>query len=500
MGLDPTTTRSISNLLRELTTNSAPRLVLGLRPQDELPEWITHVVALGNKQQIIFTGSQAGFKEKLKLWREVRQLHGRRKDGKLKRGQKVAEALFENGVLDNDLLMDYGLTKLATRPAVKPAKKDGEPIIEMDGVQVRYGDRIVLGDWEQKVNGELKQGLHWKVRRGQRWAIIGANGSGKTTLLSLITSDHPQAYALPIKWFGRSRLPEPGQPGISVFDLQSRIGHSSPELHAFFPRQLSVRQALESAWADTFLSPPRLNTERDATVDLFLRKFKSELMPNTPPSSTKSQDSDVSIPLPKFFTSGLSQQSLEEDLTDVDWADNIRFGDLDIAQQRLVLFLRAIISRPDLIILDEAFSGMASSLRTKCFDFLEFGDAAFRSEYESKFPGLSEDQALIIVSHVPDELPRFLTHFMRLPSAVEIANESGSSSETMLPFAVGTTLHSHLKHSWETIWSVPQLVRSEAAKKGEPGDDAVVYDYVSPSSRKSGRSSSGKSRSKKKST
>ena len=46
-------------------------------------------------------------------------------------------------------------------------------IIELTDVSVRRGGRTILGP------------IDWAVRRGQRWVVLGANGSGKSTLLSI---------------------------------------------------------------------------------------------------------------------------------------------------------------------------------------------------------------------------------------------------------------------------------------------------------------------------
>lgn len=249
-------------------------------------------------------------------------------------------------------------------------------------------------------------------------------GSGKTTLVSLICSDHPQAYSLPIKVFGRGRLPQPGLPGISIFDIQSRIGQSSPEIHAFFPRNLSIRQSLESAWADTFLGTPRLTYENDVTVDAYLRWFEAELNPAFTPLTT-SFITKLWKP-DKGFPSSL------------DWADNIRFGDAPFSAQRVALFLRGIIKKPDLVILDEAFSGMDDHVRDKCMLFLTWGETKSfgvnvtkrrtlikRFVYntppellsERIIEGLSKDQALICVSHIKEEVPGVVRQWMSLPEA-----------------------------------------------------------------------------------
>lgn len=52
----------------------------------------------------------------------------------------------------------------------------GAPLIEMRGVKVNYDKHCVLGDWQQEAEGEMKEGLWWTVREGERWGIFGTNG------------------------------------------------------------------------------------------------------------------------------------------------------------------------------------------------------------------------------------------------------------------------------------------------------------------------------------
>ena len=54
------------------------------------------------------------------------------------------------------------------------APRSGEDVARLTGVVKRYGGRTVHG------------GLDWLVRRGERWAVLGANGAGKSTLLKLV--------------------------------------------------------------------------------------------------------------------------------------------------------------------------------------------------------------------------------------------------------------------------------------------------------------------------
>ena len=122
----------------------------------------------------------------------------------------------------------------------------------------------------------------------------------------------------------------------------------------------------------------------------------------------------------------------------MDWADTIRFGETPFAAQRILLFLRAIIKKPDLVILDEAFGGMDDRVRDKCMLFLTWGETKSFGVYtdrkdvgdrrfvyntpsmllsEKLVEGLSENQALICVSHVKEEVPGVVRQWMSLPEA-----------------------------------------------------------------------------------
>ncbi|KAK1141713.1 hypothetical protein N8T08_008811 [Aspergillus melleus] len=487
MGLDPATVRSISDLLQRLAAKSNPRLILALRPQDSLPEWITHVMILGNSNQVLFQGPRSDTEKLWEVWRAV--YDGRpasrtwRKD-KHKVWYDKAIKDMDAGYLDRTLMWDLQVPTRTESQLTISSARGGEALIEMDGVRVQYGDKVVLGDWRQNVNKQVKDGLHWTVRRGQRWAVLGANGSGKTTLLSLITSDHPQAYALPIKLFGRSRLPEPGKPAISVFELQSRLGHSSPEIHAFFPRQLTIRQSIESAFAETFLSKPMLDHARDLDVSATLRYFKGELDPDAavtmseePPKVTTEARSHF----PKLqYPYGAGKAFTPSDY-EVEYADSVTFGQLNMGQQRLVLFIRALVHRPDIVILDEAFSGMSASIRDKCIHFLEVGEhgrgrasTAKRrtspletwlrgystSIANARFTGLTDEQALIMISHNREEIPDSVRYWMRLPAPAE-------DGEEPLDFRHGTISEDRTlgdPRTWHLAWTPGSLFKKNARR------------------------------------
>lgn len=88
----------------------------------------------------------------------------------------------------------------------------GRPVVEMQDLTIKYGDKTVIAN------------LNWKINAGERWALTGRNGSGKTTLFSLIYADHPMAYCQKVFLFGGRR-----GSGESIWDIKKRINYFGPE-------------------------------------------------------------------------------------------------------------------------------------------------------------------------------------------------------------------------------------------------------------------------------
>ncbi|KAI4721647.1 P-loop containing nucleoside triphosphate hydrolase protein [Aureobasidium sp. EXF-10727] len=426
MGLDPMTTRHISAFLQQMAEQSNPNIILSLRVGDEMPSWITHVLVfdpLANTK-VRYQGSRASVSKSMHRMRGDQDFFQALRQTILPISDRPSRAKkTEKTMLSRDAL-----------PKTHAPLTPGEPVVEMQGVKVSYGadnesiKRTVLGNWSRSVDGAEEEGLWWNVRRGERWGVFGPNGSGKTTLLSLITSDHPQTYGLPIKLFGRSRIPSPGQLGISIFELQARMGHSSPEVHTYFPKHLSIRRVLESAWADTPLSKPRLTRQNDVRVEAFLRWFAPELEPTRASGLQALQKTSRG----GYHDLKRSLERLQIDSSDIDWADTMTFRDLPFGSQRLLLFLRALVSEPDLIILDEALSGMDEVIREKCLLFLAHGEKldykpGKKSHTESlqtkndmvNFGGIQDKQALLTISHRTEDIPGCIRQWICLPEPSE---------------------------------------------------------------------------------
>ncbi|KAK7416062.1 hypothetical protein QQZ08_012144 [Neonectria magnoliae] len=403
MGLDPPTVTGLSPLLQSLAAQASPRLILSARPQDPVPEWVTDLVYLRTDCQISSMGPKEVVLDGLKKYVQGVRKGGLTEDEKLPIHSLVDIGRVLSTNLSTDAKNSNHTDKQALYQGVKPINPNAEPLVEMDGCKVQYRSRVALGNWTQQTDEGPKDGLIWTVRRGEHWGVFGPNGSGKTTIVSLLCSDHPQSYSLPIKLFGRSRLPELGSSGrpLTFWDIQSRIGHSSPEVHQHMPRRLTVRQVIENAWSETFGGRPKLDDVAREKVQAALKWFAPELNPE--------------------YISSSSHDSLA-------WADEYLFGGLSFSAQRVALFVRSMIKSPDVVVLDEAFSGMDDAVRDKCTLFLNEGEAkTYRGEeiVESeasrsgtiKVPGLSDEQALICIAHIKEEVPDCVREWLCLPEA-----------------------------------------------------------------------------------
>ncbi|MBW3467202.1 ATP-binding cassette domain-containing protein [Arthrospiribacter ruber] len=174
-----------------------------------------------------------------------------------------------------------------------------DSIIRLKDVHVRYGDKVILHN------------VNWEVESGERWSLKGQNGAGKSTLLSLILGENPQAYANEIFLFDRKR-----GTGESIWDIKKRIGFVAPELGRFFPANQTCLKVVLSGLFDTMGLFKKVSSEQEKLALQWLQYFGLE---------------DTSDKL-------LSKVSLEN--------------------QRFILLARALIKKPDLLVLDEASQGM----------------------------------------------------------------------------------------------------------------------------------------------
>ncbi|WVQ84610.1 hypothetical protein IAT38_006765 [Cryptococcus sp. DSM 104549] len=238
---------------------------------------------------------------------------------------------------------------------------EGEPVVKLDGVSVSYGEgtRPVLKD------------IKWTIKPGEKWHLIGANGSGKTTLLSIILGHHPRSYSLPasaLTLFSKPRR------SIPTPILRTLIGHTSPEIYASFPRGmgLSAMDAVGSGFEGIFSRRNLSDAQKERVLGL-LDKFADLLKPAARPGTPTASPTDA--------------------LSAADIAKR-QFSHFTPPQQGLLLFLRAIVSRPKLLILDEPSQGVDEVIWERCKTLLE-----------EEWAGEGKGMAVIVVSHYEDEVP-----------------------------------------------------------------------------------------------
>ena len=173
VGLDPPTLSTISSLLYRLAEKHSPRVVLALRPQDPLPEWITHLIYLDSDTSVAYQGPKEGAVGELISQTEssphVVPFHE----------QQLYDLGKKNIVAKTRRKQSRIIKAALTGKKAMLGNEDSmstETLVEMKGVEVKYGEKQVLGAWKQVVDGQRERGLWWTVRRGERWGVFGPNG------------------------------------------------------------------------------------------------------------------------------------------------------------------------------------------------------------------------------------------------------------------------------------------------------------------------------------
>lgn len=268
------------------------------------------------------------------------------KEGMIFSGTKSEYENFAKAHLKEDSVeLDYlKNSEYVTIPLEQTLSAGEIPHIEFHDASVVYKGKILL------------KNFNWKLGRGSIWRVSGVNGSGKTTLLSFITADHPQSWRSVISIDNQVRATGKG---VTFFDVNNLIGISSPEIHSLVPGHMTMLQVILNGLV------------KDVGNSNFIFKFKGEI-------PSYAQD------LLQRFSDILSAYS------------DIPFVDLSVTNQKLALFLRAIIKQPDICILDEAFSCMDDlSLMQRCHSLIE-----------NELPSTT----FLVVGHINWELPK--CHYM----------------------------------------------------------------------------------------
>ncbi|HEY0487707.1 MAG TPA: ABC transporter ATP-binding protein [Mycobacteriales bacterium] len=207
----------------------------------------------------------------------------------------------------------------------------------------------------------LLSGLKWQVELDERWVVLGPNGAGKTTLLNLAAARmHPTS--------GTVHLLGERLGAVDVFELRPRIGLSTALLSERIPAGETVHDVVVTA--------------AYAVVGRWREQY--EVMDE------------------------VRARALLDQLGVVHLA-NRRYGTLSEGERKRVQIARALMTDPELLLLDEPAAGL---------------DLGGREDLVRRLGELAEDPAaptLVLVTHHVEEIPPGFTHALLLRDGRAVA-------------------------------------------------------------------------------
>jgi len=223
----------------------------------------------------------------------------------------------------------------------------------------------------------LLDDVSWRVEENERWVVLGPNGAGKTTLLQIVGAHlHPTTGDVHIlgEQLGR----------VVVAELRTRIGHTSTKIADRIPPSESVRDTvLSAAHGVTGRWQEQYEPEDEARAEQIMGEWGISVLAGR------------------------------------------TFGTLSEGERKRVLIARALMTDPELLLLDEPGAGLDLGAREDLLaslDLLSYAD---------------DSPALVMVSHHVEEIPAGFTHVLLLRDGRVVAQ--GPIGETLTADHLSTT-------------------------------------------------------------
>lgn len=233
---------------------------------------------------------------------------------------------------------------IAQRPIVPPHNFEpaDEAVVHMSHVTFRRGTNVLLED------------VSWLVEEGQRWIVMGPNGAGKSTMINIAAARaHPSS--------GNVGILGEVLGAVDVFDLRPAIGLSSTLLAEQVPGGETVRNlVVTAAYGVTGRWREQYETQDLERADQLLARW------------------------------GIAG-----------YADR-RFRTLSEGERKRALIARAMMTDPELLILDEPGAGLDLAGR----------ETLVRSLAQLAADPMSPTQ--VLVTHHVEEVPPNFTHALVL--------------------------------------------------------------------------------------
>jgi iron complex transport system ATP-binding protein len=251
--------------------------------------------------------------------------------------------------------------------------------------------------------------VEWTVSEGERWVILGPNGAGKTTLLRIAST-----YLFPTA--GTVTVLGERMGATNVFELRARIGLASSALADSVPaRERVLDVVLTAAWAV-------FGRAREAYAD------------------------DDTARATSLLTQLGCRELLERS-----------YGTLSEGERKRVQIARALMTDPELLLLDEPAAGL---------------DLGAREALVRRLSRLALDPAspvMVMVSHHVEEVPPGITHALLLRGGQVVA--AGPVGDVLtgpgLSACFGIPLEvNHAAERFSARMAVPSLPRARASAAG----------------------------------